>query len=75
MSNSCISISNSSGNTISGSYGSCAIIYTTTDSLTDYMDFTLKLLGIDLTYEKFKNMSESDKQSLLRDIKINRIIT
>jgi len=33
-----------------------------------------QILGIDMNFEKFKEMDESDKQSFLRDIKIENIL-
>lgn len=44
------------------------------NSITEYIDFIAEILGIDINYEKFKKMSVSEKKSLIRDIKINKII-
>lgn len=45
------------------------------DSTTiEYIDFISEILGIDINYEKFKKMSDSDKKSFLREIKINNIL-
>lgn len=45
------------------------------DSTTiEYIDFVAEILGIDINYEKFKKMSDSDKKSFLREIKINNIL-
>ena len=45
------------------------------DSTTiEYIDFIAEILGIDINYEKFKKMSDSDKKSFLREIKINNIL-
>jgi hypothetical protein len=44
------------------------------DSMTEYIDFIAEILGIDINYEKFKKMSDCEKKSFLRDIKINNIL-
>jgi hypothetical protein len=44
------------------------------DSTIEFIEFALKLLGLDLTYEEFVNMDESDKLRLIRDSKIKKII-
>lgn len=45
------------------------------DSTTiEYIDFISEILGIDINYEKFKKMSDSDRKSFLREIKINNIL-
>ena len=43
-------------------------------NLINFIEFSFKVMGIDLTYEKFQQMSEDEKKALLRDIKINKII-
>lgn len=40
----------------------------------DFIEFVLKIIGVDLTFDDFKNLTEEEKQSLLRDIKIEKII-
>lgn len=40
----------------------------------DYIEFILKIIGIDMSYDKFLNMSDNDKKQFLRDIKIDKII-
>jgi hypothetical protein len=40
----------------------------------EYIEYILKLLGIDLTYDEYVRMSEYERKSLLRDIKINKIL-
>ena len=42
--------------------------------MVDYMDFAFKLLGIDMTYDKFILLTEAEKKAFLRDIKISRLI-
>lgn len=43
-------------------------------ALVEYIDFAFQIMGIDLNYEDFKKMSESERKSFLRDIKINKIL-
>jgi hypothetical protein len=40
----------------------------------DYIDFAFQIMGIDLTYQDFKNMSSDERKAFLRDIKINKLI-
>lgn len=40
----------------------------------DYIDFAFQIMGIDLTYQDFKNMSDDERKAFLRDIKINKLI-
>ena len=42
--------------------------------LIEYIEFAFQIMGIDLTCEDFKRMSSDQKISLLRDIKINKIL-
>ena len=44
------------------------------DELREYVDFALGLLGIDLDYERFKDMSADDRKAMLREHRINKII-
>lgn len=46
----------------------------TGDGLREYVDFALELLGIDLDYERFKDMSADDRKAMLREHRINKII-
>lgn len=43
-------------------------------ALVEYIDFAFQIMGIDLNYEDFKKMSEPERKSFLRDIKINKIL-
>lgn len=43
-------------------------------NLVEYTDFVFKIMGIDMSFDKFKEMSELERKSFLRDIKINKII-
>lgn len=44
------------------------------DKMVEFIEFALKLMSIDLKYSDFKNMSDSDKIAMIRDMKINKII-
>ncbi len=44
------------------------------DSFTDFCELVLVALGIDIKYEEFKNMTKEERKSLIRDIKINKLI-
>jgi hypothetical protein len=59
--------------TTSGSYN-YGIPHTEDKNLIEYIDFISTILGIDINYEKFKKMSDSEKKSFLREIKINNIL-
>ena len=43
-------------------------------NMIEYIDFTFQVLGIEITYDKFKGMTKEEKNMFLRDIKINKII-
>jgi len=43
-------------------------------NLIDFIEFSFKVMGIDLTYAGFKNMSSDEKKAFLRDIKINKLL-
>jgi hypothetical protein len=44
------------------------------EELVEYIDFAFQVMGIDLSYEDFKKMSDDEKKAFLRDIKINKIL-
>lgn len=46
----------------------------TSIEIISYMDFAFKIIGIDMDFEKFKNMTEGERKSFLRDIKINKLL-
>lgn len=45
-----------------------------TDGITDFIEFSLKIMGVDLKYSDFKKMSDQDKAAFIRDLKIGRIL-
>lgn len=44
------------------------------DDVKDYIDFALELMGIDLDFQRFSKMNTVDKQAMIREMKINKII-
>jgi hypothetical protein len=40
----------------------------------EYFDFIVEILGIDITFDEFKVMSDSEKKSFIRDLKIKKIL-
>ena len=55
--------------------------YTTLDSsikidknLVEYIDLLYQIMGVDITYDRWKNMSSGEKLQLIRDIKLKKII-
>jgi hypothetical protein len=62
----------SSPYTISTSYNDNLL---TLKQLSEFLEFIMTILGYpEITLEKFKNMSDSDKKQLIRDIKLNNIL-
>jgi hypothetical protein len=43
-------------------------------SLIEYIDLLYQIMGIDITYDKWKNMSDGERLQLIRDIKLKKII-
>lgn len=43
-------------------------------SLVDYVDLMFSIMNIDITYERFQQMSDGERKQFIRDIKINKII-
>lgn len=68
--------------TITGSVGSYIVSDATgtiswgnkIDKKVEFIEFALELMGIDLKYSDFENMSKSDRIAMIREIKINKII-
>ena len=44
------------------------------DKKIEFIEFALELMGVNIKYSDFENMSESDKIAIIRDMKINKII-
>lgn len=43
-------------------------------SLIEYIELLYQLIGVDMTFDKFKNLSTSEKQAFIRDIKIKKLL-
>ena len=43
-------------------------------SLIEYIELLYQLIGVDMNYDKFKNLSTSEKQAFIRDIKIKKLL-
>lgn len=43
-------------------------------SLIEYIDLLYQLIGVDMNYVKFMNLSTSEKQAFIRDIKIKKLL-
>ena len=63
-----ISINSGSGITTTGD------LISIDRNLIEYIDLLYQLLGVDMTYDKFKNLSTSEKQTFIRDIKIKLLL-
>jgi hypothetical protein len=46
----------------------------TNKDIKDFVEFFLEILGIDLKYEDFIEMSDSDKRAFIRNWKLNQIL-
>ena len=44
------------------------------DNLTEYIDLLYSIVGVDINFEGFCKMSESERKSFVREIKIEKII-
>lgn len=66
-------VTNSTGIS-SYSSGPINISYTITEDLIKYIDLLYQILEIDIDYDRFKNMSHSERICLIRDIKIKKLI-
>jgi len=43
-------------------------------TLIEYIDLLYQIMGVDITYDRWKNMSSGEKLQLIRDIKLKKII-
>ena len=43
-------------------------------NLIEYIDLLYQIMGVDITYDRWKNMSSGEKLQLVRDIKLKKII-
>ena len=44
------------------------------EKLKDFIEFGLQLMGIDLTFDEFRNMSEIEKKTFIRDYKLETLL-
>ncbi len=44
------------------------------EKLKDFIEFGLQLMGIDLTFDEFRNMSEIEKKTFIRDYKLEKLL-
>lgn len=44
------------------------------DKMIDFIEFVLKIMGIDLKYHDFKEMSTQERVAFIRDLKIDRLL-
>jgi hypothetical protein len=69
----------SSGTSTIYSNGSSNIAYNydlvdRNEKLKDFIEFGLQLMGIDLTFNEFKNMSEIEKVAFMRDHRLDNLL-
>jgi len=62
------------GSGINVSNGSGTLNISMNSDLVQFQELILAALGIDVTYEQFCSMSIDERKSLIRDIKINRVL-
>ena len=62
------------GSGINVSNGSGTLNISMNSDLVQFQELILVALGIDVTYEQFCSMSIDERKSLIRDIKINRVL-
>ena len=44
-----------------------------TDDLVEFVEFALEIMGHNIKFSEFKNMSADEKKSMLRDIRIRSV--
>ena len=44
------------------------------DKMIDFIEFALEIMGIDLKYHDFKEMSTQERVAFIRDLKIDRLL-
>ena len=44
------------------------------NNIVEFVEFFLEFMGIEIKYDEFKNLSKSERISLMRDMKINKIL-
>jgi len=44
------------------------------DKIIDFIEFSLEIMGIDLKYHDFKEMSVQERAAFIRDLKIDKLL-
>jgi hypothetical protein len=44
------------------------------EKLNDFIEFGIQLMGIDLSFEDFSNMTESDKKAFMRNHRLDNLL-
>lgn len=44
------------------------------DTMVEFVEFALEIMGINLKYSEFEKMSTSDRKAMLRELKIDTIL-
>jgi hypothetical protein len=63
-----------SGNSVLISSGANYAWRDASEDISEFVEFALKIMGVDLTFEEFKKMDGSERRAFIRDIKIDKII-
>lgn len=50
------------------------VIYQDNSEVIKFVEFALNLMGIDITYQEFVDLSEADKKSLIRNKKLKDLL-
>lgn len=72
--NSAVTTAAVQGSDVSLNTGNLTSIISEQDLIIEYVDLLYQLMGVDITYEKFKNLSSAEKIQLIRDIKLKKLI-
>jgi hypothetical protein len=51
-----------------------SISWSNEDKMIDFMEFVLEIIGVDLKYSNFKEMSVQERTAFIRDLKIDRLL-
>lgn len=66
-------LSVSSSGSLSWSNGINNVISVNNDII-EFTELLFTVLGYDITFEEFSNMTKEERKSIIRDIKINRVL-
>jgi uncharacterized protein (UPF0332 family) len=62
-----------SSNINTGSYQSSLTVDVDKD-LIEFINFAFEILGVDISYQQFKEMTKEERKSILREVKLNKIL-